>query len=127
MRGGVLAVIVILIFLRSVRGAFVAAITIPTTIISSIALMAAQHNVPVAVGYGKRLDMATFRFEIGVQRIIEPAEWADREDPVAWITQAYTHALEQAVRSAPEQYIWLHRRWKTRPKGEPAADADGVA
>ncbi len=41
-RGGVLAVIVILIFLRSVRGAFVAAITIPTTIISTIALMAAM-------------------------------------------------------------------------------------
>ncbi len=42
MRGGVLAVLVILLFLRSLRGSFVAAITIPTTIISTITFMAAM-------------------------------------------------------------------------------------
>ena len=49
-------------------------------------------------------------------------------DPLAYITQEYTHALENVIRTAPEQYLWVHRRWKHRPKGEerPAA-ADGGA
>jgi hypothetical protein len=31
-----------------------------------------------------------------------------------------TATLEEWVRAAPEQYNWLHRRWKSRPPGEPA-------
>ena len=31
------------------------------------------------------------------------------------ITQPYTSILEQCIRSNPEQYIWFHRRWKTKP------------
>ena len=87
----------------------------------SIGLMAAQHNVPVVVGFGRRLDTKSFRFELGIQRTILPAEWADRDDAPAWITQEYTRALEEVIRTAPEQYLWHYRRWRTRPRGEPAA------
>ena len=83
----------------------------------SIALLAMLHEVPVIVGYGRRLE-ENFKFEIGVQRIIHPCEWADVENPMEWITQQYTAALEDLVRSAPQQYLWVHRRWKHRPKGE---------
>lgn len=34
-------------------------------------------------------------------------------------TQAVHGALEAAIREAPEQWLWIHRRWKTRPPGEP--------
>jgi KDO2-lipid IV(A) lauroyltransferase len=34
-------------------------------------------------------------------------------------TQAVQSALERAVREYPEQWLWIHRRWKTRPAGEP--------
>jgi len=81
------------------------------------ALMAMRHNVPVAVGYGRRLN-EQYHFELGVQRIIHPSEWADKDDPVRWITQEYTAALEQVVRSDPKQYLWIYRRWKTRPRGQ---------
>ena len=91
----------------------------------SIALLAMSHNAPLLVGYGRRLD-EEYRFAIGIQRIIRPHEWADKADPMAWITQEYTTALEEVVRSAPEQYLWVHRRWKHRPKGEPPAP-DGIA
>ena len=91
----------------------------------SIALLAMRHNAPVLVGYGRRLG-ERYRFAIGVRRIIRPAEWEGRDDPMTWLTQEYTAALEEVIREAPEQYLWTHRRWKHRPKGEPPAP-DGIA
>jgi KDO2-lipid IV(A) lauroyltransferase len=34
-------------------------------------------------------------------------------------TQAIHTFLEQVIRRYPEQWMWIHRRWKTRPVGEP--------
>jgi KDO2-lipid IV(A) lauroyltransferase len=98
------------------RGLFVDFFGRAASTYKSIALLAIRYEVPVLIGYGKRLSDA-FDFEIGVQRIIRPAEWAGEDDPVRWITQEYTRELENVVRSAPEQYLWAHRRWKHRPDG----------
>lgn len=81
------------------------------------ALIAMRYKIPIAVGYGRRLG-EQYRFEMGVERYILPSEWADKDDPVKWITQEYTSALESAIRRAPEQYLWIYRRWKTRPPQE---------
>lgn len=42
-----------------------------------------------------------------------------RETAVRRNTARMTGAIEDAVRKAPEDWIWSHRRWKTRPRGEP--------
>jgi KDO2-lipid IV(A) lauroyltransferase len=34
-------------------------------------------------------------------------------------TERFTAAVEQMVRMYPDQWLWIHKRWKTRPKGEP--------
>jgi KDO2-lipid IV(A) lauroyltransferase len=107
------------------KGLFVDFFGRPASTYKSIALLAMQHSVPIAVNYARRLD-EQFHFEVGCRRIIHPHEWADKPDPLRWITQEYTRALEDVVRTAPEQYLWVHRRWKHRPKGE-SPGPDGVA
>ncbi|MGD0768597.1 MAG: lysophospholipid acyltransferase family protein [Tepidisphaeraceae bacterium] len=83
----------------------------------SIGLLAMQFEVPIVVGYARRLG-GRFRFRLATQDIIWPADWKDQPDPLLYITQRYTKAIEDFVRDDPSQYLWLHRRWKTRPKGE---------
>ncbi|MHC4983187.1 MAG: lysophospholipid acyltransferase family protein [Planctomycetota bacterium] len=107
------------------KGMFVDFFGRPASTYKSIGLLAMQCKVPIAVTYGRRLD-EQFHFEIGCHRIIYPRQWARRTDPLRWITQEYTKALEDVIRTAPEQYLWVHRRWKHRPKGEQPGP-DGVA
>jgi Kdo2-lipid IVA lauroyltransferase/acyltransferase len=83
----------------------------------SIGLLAMTTEAPIIVGFARRIGRR-FEFEVGVERIIRPDEWRDRDDPLHWITQEYSAALESAIRRAPEQYLWIHRRWKHRPREE---------
>ncbi|HOA72336.1 MAG TPA: lysophospholipid acyltransferase family protein [Phycisphaerae bacterium] len=93
----------------------------------SIALLAIQHQVPIIVGYARRVSKR-FEYELGVSRVIEPAEWSGRDDELMWITQEYTRAIENFIREDPGQYLWIHRRWKSRPKDETAqGGSDGHA
>lgn len=92
----------------------------------SIGLLAMEHNVPIIVGCARRTSHR-FEYEICVNRIIRPEEWAHRDDPLLWITQEYSTAMEQLIRVAPEQYLWIHRRWKTRPKDDFAEPAGRTA
>lgn len=96
------------------KGIFVNFFGRPASTYKSIGLLAMAENVPIIVGYARRQGNRAF-YEVGAQRIIEPAEWASAADPLRWITQEYSAAIEQVVRAAPEQYLWTHRRWKTAP------------
>ncbi|MCK5377777.1 MAG: lysophospholipid acyltransferase family protein [Acidobacteria bacterium] len=44
------------------------------------------------------------------------------EDQIRQLTAAATAAIEQHVRAHPDQWVWMHRRWRTRPEGEGAAN-----
>jgi KDO2-lipid IV(A) lauroyltransferase len=93
----------------------------------SIGLIAITNNIPIVVGYSRRVGNHFF-FEMGVNRIIFPEEWADKENPLEWITAEYTKAIENFVREDPSQYWWLHRRWKHQPKkAEPDQQTNCVA
>ncbi len=97
------------------KGLFVDFFGRPASTYKSIGLLAMQFNVPIIVGSATRIGRA-FRYRISVQRVIQPAEWADQPDPLRWITQTYSNALESAIRRAPAQYLWVHRRWKHQPR-----------
>ena len=81
----------------------------------SIGLLAIEYNLPIGVAFSRRSGNRFF-FDIEIERLIMPAEWADKDDPLSWITQEYTKAIEAGVRKDPSQYWWLHRRWKTQPR-----------
>lgn len=83
----------------------------------SIGLLAMQYDLPIIVGYARRVQ-DQYRFELGYHRIIKPEEWKEQDDPLRWITAEYTRGIEGIVRADPEQYWWVHRRWKTRPREE---------
>ncbi|MBN1764961.1 MAG: lysophospholipid acyltransferase family protein [Sedimentisphaerales bacterium] len=83
----------------------------------SIGLLAMEYNLPVVIGYCRRINNQ-YQFKIGLTRIITPQDWQDKPNPLRWITAEYTAAIEQFVREDPDQYWWVHRRWKTRPPEE---------
>lgn len=86
----------------------------------SIGLLAMRHRVPIIVGYAARVRQG-MRYRIDVERIIQPEEWEAQADPLRWVTTEFARAQEDFIRRWPEQYLWFHRRWKTRPKEERAA------
>ena len=99
------------------RGMFVPFFGRLASTYKSIGLLAIRQNVPIVCGYAHRIGPG-FRFELGVGDIIRPEDWTGRRDPLYYVTARYNRALEQMVRMRPEQYLWMHRRWKSRPRHE---------
>ena len=75
---------------------------------------------PRGKGCARRVRWDRFAYELDVEDIIYPDDWKGRDDPVFYITQRCMHAQERMILVEPSQYLWMHRRWKTRPKEERA-------
>jgi Kdo2-lipid IVA lauroyltransferase/acyltransferase len=96
------------------RGVFVDYFGRPASTHKAVALLALEYSVPMLV-LGVRKVGEPMRYQPICEDLILPEEYADERDPVKAITQRFTSALERVVRTAPEQYFWLHRRWKHQP------------
>lgn len=83
----------------------------------SIALLAMRYNVPVITGGALRVG-DRFQYEFLPVDHIRPEDWADQPDPIFYITARFNRAIEKLVCRAPHQYLWIHRRWKSRPRHE---------
>tara|TARA_B100000959_G_scaffold285392_1_gene360001 strand:+ start:529 stop:1449 length:921 start_codon:yes stop_codon:yes gene_type:complete len=99
------------------RGMFVPFFGRLASTYKSIGLLAMRYNIPIAAIHAKRVGDG-FQYEVSVTDFIEPNDWIDQDDPLFYITARYNRAIEIMIRQAPEQYLWLHRRWKSRPKFE---------
>jgi Kdo2-lipid IVA lauroyltransferase/acyltransferase len=64
-------------------------------------------------------DRARRRFLLKIEEPLTVARSGDHEDDVRRLTQLFTGVVEKYVRRYPDQWLWIHRRWKTRPPGEP--------
>lgn len=88
----------------------------PASAHKAIALLALSHDAPMAVGYCRRLERP-LKFEMAVHAVADPRDAAGEAGSVKQLTQWYTARLEEIIRQWPDQYWWLHRRWKdTRRK-----------
>jgi len=84
----------------------------PASAHKAIALLALANDAPVAVCSGPRLD-GPLHIRLDTHAVADPRLTPERADGVRHLTQWYTSQLETAIRAAPNQYWWLHRRWKT--------------
>ena len=99
------------------RGVFVPYFNRLASTSRSIGMLAVRCEVPVICGMCRRTGPG-FKHEISVSDVIRPADWQGQPDPEYYVTARYTRAIETMVRACPEQYLWMHRRWKTRPSWE---------
>ncbi len=105
------------------KGLFVPFMNRLASTYKSIGLLAQQYQASVICGYAHRLpprpgDRPQVRYEMGVEDVIDPEDWQGQRDELFYITARYTRALEMMIRRRPEQYLWMHRRWKSRPRHE---------
>lgn len=83
--------------------------------------IAARTGAPVLPGNAVRMPGGRHELVI-CPAVAPPPDGASTDDAARHYTQAYTAALEDFIRRHPEQYFWMHRRWKTRPpEGAPPA------
>ena len=89
----------------------------PASTTPGLAFMAAQTGAPVVPVFMRRLPDGRQRVE--ARPLLEPPP--DRkEETILAHTAAYTKIIEAEIRLHPEQWLWFHKRWKSRP---PEADA----
>ncbi|MEO6050936.1 MAG: lysophospholipid acyltransferase family protein, partial [Pyrinomonadaceae bacterium] len=64
-------------------------------------------------------DKAIKRYKFVHGSLLEPVSTGDRKHDIIKTTALYTAEMEKIIRKYPDQWMWIHRRWKTRPPGEP--------
>jgi len=74
-------------------------------------------------GAGLVLGLAIWDANLGRYRLrFEPVDWIahdEAEEEIRLNTAHFTRLIEDNIRRYPDQWLWVHRRWKTRPTGEP--------
>lgn len=95
------------------RSVFAPFFGIPTASIAATAKLARFNDSPVLLGSNFR-DLTTLTWHCYAN---EPLSNFPSGDDVADAT-AINQAIEEAILRHPEQYLWMHRRFKTRPEGE---------
>ena len=86
---------------------------------AGIARVALHTGAAVVPGYAY-WDESIQKYRLRFEPPVELTRSGDTERDVFENTQRFAKALEEIIRKHPEQWVWVHKRWKTRPKDEPA-------
>lgn len=86
----------------------------PASAHKAIAVFSLASGGPLMVTYARRLG-GPLIYEFARAALADPADPDYNLDSVPALTQWYSDCLEEIINGAPEQYWWLHRRWKGQP------------
>lgn len=95
----------------------------PASAHKAIALLALDNNALVSVCTAQRRGRRPMRFELHNYASINPHEVGSEVGTIRELTQWYTSRIEELIRQAPDQYWWLHRRWKDTREKKPSKKA----
>jgi Kdo2-lipid IVA lauroyltransferase/acyltransferase len=84
---------------------------------SGLARIALRMDAAVVPGF-LSWDAARRKYRLRFEPAVELARTANEEADVVENTARFTRVIEDFVRAHPDQWLWVHRRWKTRPPGE---------
>lgn len=100
------------------EGVFCDFFGVPACSTTGLAIFALRSNAPVVPGFliwDESLQKHRLCFEPEVPLI----RTGDFKEEVRLNTAQYTKVIEDYARRYPEHWLWIHKRWKTRPQGEP--------
>lgn len=95
------------------EGVFVPFFGQPASTSKSLALLALWSGAPVVPVFIHR--EAGGHHRVTVEPAVPPPATGQREQDILALTATFARILESRIRQQPEQWLWIHRRWKTRP------------
>jgi len=101
------------------EGVFVPFFGVPACTSSGAALLAIRSNALIFPTFCV-WEKETQRYQFVHGPVITPASTGNRKQDIIDTTAAYTAEIEKLIRQFPDQWMWIHKRWKTRPPGEPS-------
>lgn len=114
--GGILGILADL-NVQEKEGVFVDFFGVPASTTTSIAKLALKTNAAVIPAFAV-WENAKNKYTVCLEPPVEYKNTDDAEADVKNLTQDITKVVEKYVRKYPEQWLWIHKRWNTRPKGE---------
>jgi Kdo2-lipid IVA lauroyltransferase/acyltransferase len=100
------------------QGVFVDFFGIPACTASGLARIALRTDAAVVPGFTV-WDSKLRKYVLHFDPAVELIRTGDNEADIVANTAKFTRVIEEVVRRYPDQWLWVHRRWKTRPPGEP--------
>jgi KDO2-lipid IV(A) lauroyltransferase len=85
---------------------------------TGIARVALHTGAAVVPGYAY-WDASIQKYRLRFEPPVELVRTGDAERDVFENTQKFAKVIEEIIRKYPDQWVWIHKRWKMQPKGEP--------
>jgi KDO2-lipid IV(A) lauroyltransferase len=100
------------------QGVFVNFFEIPACTASGLARIALRTDATVVPGF-TIWDPALRKYRLRFDPPPQLIRTGDDDADIVANTASFTKVIEDFVRQYPDQWLWVHRRWKTRPEGQP--------
>ncbi len=101
------------------EGVFVPFFGVPACTASGAAMLAIRTNSLIYPTFCV-WDKTRKKYKFVHGSLLEPTISGDRKQDIVDTTARYTAEIEKIIRAYPDQWMWIHKRWKTRPRGEPS-------